>query len=146
MVGGLGARLKPLTENIPKPMLNVGGQPILKTIVKGFVDNGFTNITMCLGYMSNVIQDYFKDGNDFGANIKYIVEERRLGTAGALSLIKEKIDKHYKNKTDIMYAASQLWIDAVIDPAETRSWISMGIDMANHAPITEKFNMGILQV
>ena len=60
--------------------------------------------------------------------------------------IKEKIDKHYKNKTDIMYAASQLWIDAVIDPAETRSWISMGIDMANHAPITEKFNMGILQV
>jgi acetyl-CoA carboxylase carboxyltransferase component len=45
-----------------------------------------------------------------------------------------------------MYAASQLWIDAVIDPVETRSWISMGIDIANHAPITEKFNMGILQV
>jgi len=95
MVGGLGARLKPLTENIPKPMLNVGGQPILKTIVKGFVDNGFTNITMCLGYMSNVIEDYFKDGSDFGANIKYIVEERRMGTAGALSLIKEKIDKPF---------------------------------------------------
>jgi len=95
MVGGLGARLKPLTENIPKPMLNVGGQPILKTIVKGFVDNGFTNITMCLGYMSNVIEDYFKDGSDFGANIKYIVEERRMGTAGAISLIKEKIDKPF---------------------------------------------------
>ena len=95
MVGGLGARLKPLTENIPKPMLNVGGQPILKTILKGFVDNGFTNITMCLGYMSNVIEDYFKDGSDFGANIKYIVEERRMGTAGALSLIKEKIDKPF---------------------------------------------------
>ena len=47
---------------------------------------------MCLGYMSNVIEDYFKDGSDFGANIKYIVEERRMGTAGALSLIKEKID------------------------------------------------------
>ena len=95
MVGGLGARLKPLTENIPKPMLNVGGQPILKTIVKGFVDNGFTNITMCLGYMSNVIEDYFKDGSDFGANIKYIVEERKMGTAGAISLIKEKIDKPF---------------------------------------------------
>jgi len=90
MVGGLGARLKPLTENTPKPMLNVGGQPILKTIVKGFVDSGFTNITMCLGHMANVIQNYFKDGSDFGATIKYIVEDRRMGTAGALTLIRKK--------------------------------------------------------
>ena len=92
MVGGLGARLKPLTEKTPKPMLNVGGQPILKTIVKGFVDCGFTNITMCLGYKAKVIQDYFKDGSDFGASIKYIVEDKRMGTAGALTLIKEKMD------------------------------------------------------
>jgi dTDP-glucose pyrophosphorylase len=95
MVGGLGERLRPLTENTPKPMLNVGGDPILKTIVKGFVDKGFTNIIMCLGYKANQIEDYFKDGSDFGANIKYIVEERRMGTAGALSLIKEKIDKPF---------------------------------------------------
>ena len=95
MVGGLGTRLRPLTENIPKPMLNVGGKPILQTIVKGFVDSGFTNITMCLGYKSNIIQDYFQDGSAFGANIDYIVEEKRMGTAGALTLLKKKPNKPF---------------------------------------------------
>ena len=54
--------------------------------------------------------------------------------------------ENYEDKTDILYAASQLWVDAVIDPSETRSWISMGIDMANQSPTKEKFNMGVLQV
>ena len=49
-------------------------------------------------------------------------------------------------KTDVSFAASQLWVDAVIDPAETRSWISMGIEIADQSPIDSKFNMGILQV
>jgi NDP-sugar pyrophosphorylase family protein len=80
---------------MPKPMLNVGDRPILETIVKGFVDCGFTNITMCLGYKSNVIQDYFQDGSAFGASINYIVEEKRLGTAGALSLLKKKLNKPF---------------------------------------------------
>ena len=92
MVGGLGTRLRPLTENTPKPMLKVGGKPILETIVKRFVDDGFTNITMCLGYKSNVIQDYFRDGGSFGANIDYIVEEERMGTAGALTLLEKRLD------------------------------------------------------
>ena len=90
MVGGLGTRLRPLTKNIPKPMLNVGGQPILDTIVKGFVDKGFANITMCVGYKSNIIQDYFKDGSDFNANIDYVLEDKRMGTAGALTLLNKK--------------------------------------------------------
>ena len=59
MVGGLGTRLWPLTENTPKPMLDIGGKPILETIVEGFVKQGFSNITMCLGYKSEVIQDFF---------------------------------------------------------------------------------------
>ncbi len=95
MVGGLGTRLRPLTEHTPKPMLNVGDKPILQTIVKGFVDCGFTNITMCLGYKSDVIQDYFQDGNAFGASIDYIVEEKRMGTAGALTLLKKKLNKPF---------------------------------------------------
>jgi dTDP-glucose pyrophosphorylase len=95
MVGGLGTRLRPLTENTPKPMLNVGDKPILQTIVKSFVDSGFTNITMCLGYKSNVIQDYFQDGSAFGASIDYIVEEKRMGTAGALTLVKKKPNKPF---------------------------------------------------
>ena len=95
MVGGLGTRLRPLTENTPKPMLKVGGKPILETIVKRFVEDGFTNITMCLGYKSNVIQDYFRDGGSFGANIDYIVEEKRMGTAGALTLLEKRLDNPF---------------------------------------------------
>jgi len=90
MVGGLGTRLKPLTEGTPKPMLKVGGKPILQTIVEGFVRSGFVNITMCSGYKSSAIQDFFKDGSAFGANINYVIEEDRMGTAGALSLIQDK--------------------------------------------------------
>ena len=91
MVGGLGTRLRPLTDQTPKPMLHVGGKPILQTIVEKFVSYGFVNIVMCVGYKSSIIQDYFKDGSKFGANIEYVLEEKRMGTAGALSLLREKI-------------------------------------------------------
>lgn len=87
MVGGLGTRLRPLTNKIPKPMLHVGGKPILQTIVEKFLSYGFVNITMCVNYKSNMIQEYFGDGSKFGVNIDYVFEDKKLGTAGALSLI-----------------------------------------------------------
>lgn len=90
MVGGLGTRLRPLTENTPKPMLKVGNKPILQTIVDKFIEYGYTDITMCVNYKSHIIQDYFVDGSEFGAKIQYVVEEQRMGTAGALSLLVEK--------------------------------------------------------
>ena len=62
------------------------------------------------------------------------------------ALLREKIQKRYDEKTVILHAASQLWVDAVIQPEETRAWISMGIEIANNAPSQEKFNMGVLQV
>jgi len=89
MVGGLGTRLRPLTDSTPKPMLPVGGKPILQTIVEKFVNYGFVNIVMCVGYKSNIIQNFFEDGSKFGANIEYILEDKRMGTAGALSLFSE---------------------------------------------------------
>jgi dTDP-glucose pyrophosphorylase len=89
MAGGLGTRLRPLTENMPKPLLQVGDKPILHTIVENFVSQGFENITISLNYKSDMIKDYFQDGSDFGANIEYIEEHKRLGTAGALSLLKD---------------------------------------------------------
>jgi len=92
MVGGLGTRLGNLTKDTPKPMLKVGNKSILQTIVEGFANYGYTNITMCLNYKSHIIQDYFGDGSKFGINLDYILEEKRLGTAGALSLIKENPD------------------------------------------------------
>lgn len=90
MVGGLGKRLKPLTENTPKPMLQIGDKPILHTIVEKFASYGFINIVMCANYKSNMIKKYFGDGNKYGVNIEYIEEDQRMGTAGALSLLNER--------------------------------------------------------
>lgn len=89
MVGGLGSRLRPLTEDMPKPMLKVGEKPILQTIVERFAAYGFINIVMCVNYKSDVIQKYFGEGSQFGVHIEYVFEEKRMGTAGALSLLKE---------------------------------------------------------
>ena len=87
MAGGLGSRLKELTQNIPKPMLNVGDKPILETIVRSFVNQGFQNIWIAVNYHSEKIENYFGNGEEFNANIRYLKEDRRLGTAGALSLL-----------------------------------------------------------
>ncbi|HIP43953.1 MAG TPA: CBS domain-containing protein, partial [Sulfurospirillum arcachonense] len=89
MVGGLGTRLRPLTDNTPKPMLPIGGKPILQTIVEKFASYGFVNIIMCIGYKSETIQNFFGNGSKFGVKIEYVIEEKRMGTAGALSLLTE---------------------------------------------------------
>jgi dTDP-glucose pyrophosphorylase/CBS domain-containing protein len=90
MVGGLGTRLRPLTDNTPKPMLKVGNKPILQTIVEKFAEYGYTNIIMCVNYKSHVIEKFFGDGSEFGVTIEYVLEEQRMGTAGALSLLTSK--------------------------------------------------------
>ena len=90
MAGGLGTRLRPLTENIPKPLLKVGNKPILETIIENFAKYGFANITISVNYKADMIKEYFGDGSKLGVNIDYIEETKRLGTAGALSLIKNR--------------------------------------------------------
>lgn len=60
--------------------------------------------------------------------------------------ILDKILKDYTKQTQPTYAAARLWTDAIINPLDTRKWISMGIEAANHSPITEKFNLGVIQV
>lgn len=87
MVGGLGTRLRPLTDIVPKPMLKVGSKPILQIIIERFVKQGYTNITLCTGYKSEIIENFFQNGEKFGANINYVKENKRLGTAGALGLL-----------------------------------------------------------
>jgi len=89
MAGGLGTRLHPLTEKTPKPLLKVGSKPILETIIRNFTRYGFRNIYLSVNYKAEQIQDYFCDGRSFGANLQYLVEDKRLGTAGALSLFPE---------------------------------------------------------
>jgi NDP-sugar pyrophosphorylase family protein len=88
MAGGLGARLADLTQNCPKPMLKVGGKPILETIIETFKEHGFYKFIISVNYMSNVIEEHFQDGTAFNVEIQYIKETKRLGTAGALALFK----------------------------------------------------------
>ncbi len=94
MAGGLGTRLKPLTDNIPKPMLKVGNKPILQTIIEQFRDYGFKNIFISVNYKSELIKNYFRDGKDFDVSITYIEERKRLGTAGAIKLAEKYINKN----------------------------------------------------
>jgi NDP-sugar pyrophosphorylase family protein len=87
MVGGLGLRLRPLTETTPKPMLHVGGKPVLQIMIERLVAQGFTNFTLCVNYLARRIEDHFQDGIRFGASIGYVRETDPLGTAGALRLL-----------------------------------------------------------
>ncbi|HEC1746872.1 alcohol dehydrogenase [Campylobacter ornithocola] len=89
MVGGLGSRLGELTKNTPKPMLKIGKKPILENIVLNFKEQGFKKFIFCVNYKKEVICDYFQEGKSLGVEISYVKEKQKLGTAGALSLIKD---------------------------------------------------------
>jgi len=88
MAGGIGSRLRPLTNQTPKPMLSIGGRPLLEIMIEQFKREGFQNILLSVHYQKEVIQRYFGSGDDFGVNISYIEEKQPLGTAGAILLAK----------------------------------------------------------
>ena len=90
MAGGLGTRLRPLTDDCPKPLLKVGGKPVLETILENFMEYGFRRFYLSVNYRADMIKEYFGDGNRWGIEIDYIYEDKQLGTAGALSLLPEK--------------------------------------------------------
>lgn len=87
MAGGLGTRLRPLTDTTPKPLLSVGGRPLLETIIENFANQGFSRIFLSVNYKAEMFEQHFGDGSRFGVNIQYIHEPDRRGTAGALSLL-----------------------------------------------------------
>lgn len=91
MAGGMGLRLRPLTESTPKPLLPIAGVPILERIIARFRDVGFYKFTICVNYLGYQIKDYFGDGSKFNVEIDYIVETKEMGTCGSLSLLKNKI-------------------------------------------------------
>ncbi len=90
MAGGLGSRLRPLTDKVPKPMLLVGGKPLLETIIEAFVKNGFNRFYISLNYRAEAISSHFGDGSKWDADIEYIYERERMGTAGSLTLLPEQ--------------------------------------------------------
>jgi len=92
MAGGLGARLRPLTADTPKPMLPVGNKPLLELTIANLRAAGINRVSVTTHFLPEKIRDHFGDGSDFGVQISYINEDTPLGTAGALSMI-EKIDE-----------------------------------------------------
>ena len=95
MAGGLGSRLGSLTKDTPKPMLQVGNKPMLEVIIENFKEYGFRKFIIAVNYKSEIIEDYFGNGQGLGVDISYIKEKKRLGTAGAISLIDMTIDQPF---------------------------------------------------
>ena len=85
MVGGKGTRLRPMTETVPKPMVEVAGRPILERIVLHLVGHGIQNICLAVNYKAEIIEEYFGDGARFGCAISYLHEDEPRGTGGALA-------------------------------------------------------------
>lgn len=92
MAGGLGTRLKELTQNTPKPMLPVGSKPLLETIVLDYASQGFRKFYLAVNYKAEQIEAHFGDGSKFGVEVRYLHERERMGTAGGLSLLPEVPD------------------------------------------------------
>ena len=91
MAGGRGSRLAPLTEECPKPLLRLGDKPILQIILERFAEQGFKRFYISVNYLGHMIEEYFGDGEQFGVEISYLREYKRLGTAGALSLLPQNM-------------------------------------------------------
>ncbi len=91
LVGGRGTRLKPLTFAIPKPLLAVGDKPILESIIEQLKQAGCDKIILATGYLSQLIEAFCGDGSKFGVHISYIHEPQPLGTAGPVSLVRDRI-------------------------------------------------------
>ena len=110
LAGGLGTRLRPLTDETPKPLLPVKGKPILQHIIDNLKKHKVDNIIISLGYKADQIQDYFKEGKHLGVNITYSIETEPLGTGGAIKEAAKHLQKPFfalngDNLADFDYTA-----------------------------------------
>jgi mannose-1-phosphate guanylyltransferase len=92
LAGGLGTRLRPLTNKTPKPMLQLGKKPILEHLIDWNKKNGVKSIVLCVSYLRENIEDYFKDGKKFGVEIEYAISNKPLATAGQLKTAEEFVN------------------------------------------------------
>ena len=89
MAGGEGSRLKPITNKIPKPMVEIGGMPLLERQIISLSESGIKKIYISVNYLANQIENYFGNGSRYNTEIIYLRESNKMGTAGALTLITE---------------------------------------------------------
>ena len=95
MAGGKGTRLRPITYDIPKPMVPVNGKPFLEHQLELLIKSGFKRFLFCTGYLSTMISDHFQDGSSWGVSIEYSVEPHPLGTGGALKLAEPQLMEEF---------------------------------------------------
>ena len=95
LAGGKGTRLRPYTTVIPKPLMPVGGYPILEILLRQLHFYGVDEVILAVGYMSQLFQAFFQDGERYGIKISYSFEEKPLGTAGPLSLLIDRLDDDF---------------------------------------------------
>ena len=95
LAAGEGRRLGPLTERRPKPMIPVGNQPILESVLEAAIGAGVENFVFVVGHAQERIQSHFESGDDWGVNIQYVVQDHRLGAAHALSQVESMVDGHF---------------------------------------------------
>mgnify|MGYP001416115844 CR=1 FL=1 len=110
MAGGLGKRLRPLTDTIPKPLLPIRGEPIIKSIIRNIESSGMKKVFISIKYLGDQIKDYLGDGSDYGIDINYLEEEKALGTAGCLSMLPENINTIFTINGDISTDLSFKWL------------------------------------
>ncbi|MEO2220826.1 MAG: nucleotidyltransferase family protein, partial [Nitrosopumilus sp.] len=95
LAGGLGTRLRPLTNDKPKPMLPIGEKPILEHLINWTKKSGIKSVVLCVSYLRETIEDYFEDGEKFGVKIEYAVSKKPLATAGQLKTAEKFIDDDF---------------------------------------------------
>lgn len=102
LAGGQGTRLKPYTTLFPKALVPLGEMPVLELVLKQLKANGFTDITLAVGHLSELIRAYFGDGSAFGVSLSYVREGKPLGTAGPLKTIPDLPDNFLVMNADIV--------------------------------------------
>jgi dTDP-glucose pyrophosphorylase len=130
MAGGMGTRLRPLTDELPKPMLPVGDAPLMEHIVNQLRAAGVQQVNVTTHYKPEAITRHFGDGAKFGVNIKYVHEENPLGTAGALGLLPPPQSPLLVINGDIL---SRVNYRAMLDfHRENEASLTMGVRMYEH--------------
>ena len=140
LAGGLGTRIKPFTQVIPKPLLPIGEKAVLEIQIEQLARHGFTKVCLATNYKSEYIENFFGDGSKYGIEFKISKEDQPLGTAGPISLLRDELtdpflvmngdiltqvdframlDFHHEHAADMTIAVRQYDIDVPYGVIET---------------------------
>jgi len=139
LAGGKGTRLKPYTTVFPKPLMPLGEMPILEIVLRQLKSSGFEKITLSVNHKADLIKTFFGDGSQLGLDIDYCVEDKPLGTAGSLSLVKDLSDTFLVMNGDLLTTLDYT--------AMVRAHIASGaITTIGAFPREVKIDFGVLEI